>query len=96
MAIYSGTFGFIITINTGVDLTNTTDLILRIKSPSSTTDKSLTVSNIVEPKTSGKLTYTVQDGDFPVGGKYQMQVFDVTAGRRLASTISLIDVKQSL
>lgn len=96
MAIYSETYGFVLTINTGVDLTSTTDLILRLKTPSGTVDKVLTTAHMLEPKTAGKIAYTVQEGDFPVGGKYLMQIFDVTSGRRLASSIITLNVTASL
>ena len=96
MAIYSETYGFVLTINVGVDLTSTTDLLLRMKTPSGTVDKGLDTTHMLEPKTAGKVAYTVQEGDFPVGGKYQMQIFDVTTGRRLASTIITLDVRPSL
>lgn len=96
MAIFSETYGFVLTINTGTDLSSATNLTLRMKTPSGTVDKALTVANILEPKTAGRIAYTVVEGDFPVGGKYQLQIFDVTTGRRLASSIVSIDVKPSL
>ena len=96
MAIYSETYGFVITIKTNADLTDTTDMRLRIKSPSGTIDKLLTVANILAPASKGVVAYTVVQGDFPVGGKYQFQLFDETTGRRLASNIMLVEVKTSL
>ncbi len=97
MAIYSETFGFIITINTGQGLDSATNFRLRIKPPTgSTVDKLLTDSAILSPKSAGKVVYDVVEGDFPVGGKYYIQLFDETAGRRLASAILTLDVKQSL
>ncbi len=96
MAIYSNTYGFIITINTAADLSSTTSLRLRIKSPTSVSDKLLTNADILAPSTRGVVVYTVEDGDFPVGGKYSFQLFDETIGRRLASTILTVDVKSSL
>lgn len=96
MAIYSNTYGFIITINTGANLSTTTTLRLRIKSPSGVVDKMLDDTNILAPSAKGVVVYTVEDGDFPVGGKYYFQLFDETIGRRLASNVLVVDVKSSL
>lgn len=97
MAIYSDTWGFILSIKTGTDLSSATDLILRFKTPSgSVVDKVLDETNIAAPASKGVINYLIQDGDFPVGGAYTFQLFDVTTGRRLASNIGNLSVVQSL
>jgi hypothetical protein len=97
MNIYAGTYGVVINMYTGQNLTTTTALELKIKSPAGVTvTKSLTVGNIISPRSTGKVFYTVEQGDFPVKGKYKLQLFDTTPGRRLASPIVNIDVKESL
>lgn len=96
LVIYSNTYGFTLTIETGRDLSDTT-LRLRIRNPNSiNVDRTLSSVNIITPKTLGKVIYTVADGDFPIPGNYQIQLFDETAGRKLASSVIKIKVRPSL
>lgn len=97
MIIYSGTYGFTITISTGQDLSSATTILLKIKAPSGdTVERNLNGSNVLTPTTSGKIRYTTVSGDFPNAGSYQIQAFDLTGGKRLASPIIKVKVKQSL
>ena len=98
LEIFSGTFGFRITIDTGRDLTDAETIRLRIRKPdNSNVDKSLNTLNILEPKTDGKVFYDVVMGDFTIPGSYKLQLFDETGGSmRLASEIIKIKAKSSL
>lgn len=96
--IFSGSYGFDITIETGRDLTNASSLRLRIRNPNGTNvDKTLDNSNVLDPKIEGKVRYTVQANDLSVPGLYKLQLFDETgSSQRLTTDILKLKVKASL
>lgn len=97
LEIFSGTYGFRITIGTGRDLSASTSLRLRVRKPdNSNVNRSLDSFNILEPKTDGRVYYDTVADDFTMPGTYQFQLFDETGGIRLASQILKIKVKPSL
>lgn len=96
--VYSSSYGFQITFDTKRDLTSSTSLRLRIRKPDGTNnDRVLDTSSISEPKSSGKVFYTVQQNDFPVPGMYKLQLFDETGGtQKIASDVVSLKVQASL
>lgn len=90
-------YGYAIKINTGVDLTNTTSLMLKLRSPSGVTKtKTIPVANINSPKKAGIISYGVEEGDFDEPGIYSVQLIDNTPGRKIASEVKKIQVLNSL
>ncbi len=97
LQIFTGTYGFTITIATSRDLSDALALRLRIRNPLGVNiDRALTSANILTPKTEGNVFYTVNNADFVMPGTYQIQLFDETSGRKLAASIIKIKVKASL
>ena len=69
--IYTGMFGFVVNVKTGIDLSNATTTNILVSKPNglSTTWGATPKS----PATAGILTYTVTSGDIEVHGKYMIQ-----------------------
>jgi hypothetical protein len=84
--IQQGTYGLLFTLSTGIDLTATTGLLLKITKPSGVTievtlaNNALNITNAI----AGKVTYVVQENDLDVPGRYTIQIIE-TSGRYLPS-----------
>lgn len=97
MSIYTGTYGFRITIPTGRDLTYSTDFELKIQKPDRTVlTKALTDDNIVTPKSAGNVFYDAEDGDFSVVGAYKLQLFDQTGTGNIPSDVVVLHAVPSV
>lgn len=85
--IYTGSFGFPIIFETGVDLSKSLSLRLRIRNPKgNNVDVKLGEESIRLPKTDGKVVYVTKRSDFPFIGEYRLQLFDETDNTRTAIT----------
>ena len=93
--IYQNSYGFKLTFNTGQDLSITTNLLLRIKSPSTTVSRDLTVTNI-QDAIKGIVFYDVIVGDFTLDGLWELQLIDNTPGRFIPSDVKKLIVKKVL
>lgn len=98
LEIFTGAYGFDIVIDTNLDLTGSTSIKLRIKSPSGTVvTKSLTDVNVDAPASSGIIRYTVASGDFSSAGLYKLQVSDETGGtKKITSSILKVRARPSV
>ena len=98
LEIFTGAYGFDVVIDTNLDLTNSTVIKLRIKSPSGTViSKTLTDDNVDDPASSGIVRYTVQSGDFASAGLYKLQVSDETGGsKKVISSILKLRARPSV
>lgn len=98
LEIFTGAFGFDVVIDTNLDLTNSTAIKLRIKSPSGTVaTKSLTGANVDAPASDGIVRYSVATGDFATAGLYKLQVSDETGGnKKVTSSILKLRARPSV
>lgn len=96
--LYSGSFGFDLELEASYDLTNSTELRLRIKNPKGiSTDRKLLVSDVLDSKRKNKIVYKVQQRDFPIPGLYRIQLFDIFEnGRKPVTNIIKVRVEPSL
>lgn len=94
---YTGAHGFPLVIDTNLDLSEATDIKLRIKSPAgSTVTRNLTPANVDAPTSSGIVRYTVASNDFTTTGLYKLQVSDETEGKKVTSDIYKVRVRASV
>lgn len=69
--VYKGTVGVLIEVETGVDLTDATEVKLKVKKPSGTTVEWNGVAS------GTKIQYTTQTGDLDESGLYYIQAYVV-------------------
>lgn len=98
LEIYTGSYGFFITVDSKLDLTSATNVVLKIKNPRGLLfDHELSVENFQNPLTAGVVKYKAEPNDFTQPGTYSLQVFDLTGGdKKFASPIVKIKVKPSV
>jgi hypothetical protein len=96
--IYTGSFGFPITFETGQDLSESLSFRLRIRKPNENNiDIKLGEEAIKLPKKDGVIVYQTQKGDFTLPGVYKLQLFDETDNSRKSLTpVIRYKVKASL
>jgi hypothetical protein len=85
LEMFKGSVGITLTFQTKIPLTNTTDMKLKLKVGATLIERDLTEANI--NTTTGDVTYTTQEGDLDIVGKYKGQVIDVTEGVYIPSQI---------
>ena len=98
LEIYTGSYGFFITVDSKLDLSAATNVVLKIKNPRGLLfDHPLTENNFENPSVSGVIRYKAAASDFTQPGTYSLQVFDLTGGdKKFASPIVKIKVKPSV
>ena len=98
LEVFTGAYGFDLKIDTNLDLSSSTLIKLRIKSPAGTiSTKTLDDTNIVDPAEDGVVIYTVASGDFSAAGLYKLQVSDETGNaKKITSQILKVHVKPSV
>ena len=97
MSVQAGSFGYVLSLATGLDLSAATAVNLIIKAPASpptTVAIPLPVGLVDGP--TGQVAYQVGAGDFPVPGVYQLQVQDASTGRSVFSRVSSLVVEPNL
>lgn len=90
---YTGTFGYPILLNTGVDLSDTIAISLEVSRPKKVSVYTLDISpdEIVDvPK--GIIRYTVRDGDLTVPGTYVLRLSITKTGNRRLTAESAMEV----
>lgn len=98
LEFFTGSYGFDISIDTNLDLTSATSVVLKIKNPKGIiVQYPLDGDNFVAPLSGGVVKYTVGPADFGQPGTYSFQVFDITGGsKKLASNIVKVKIKPSI
>lgn len=95
--IQAGNFGYVLTLQSGLDLSTATAVNLVIKAPLQVpVSKSLPLPASVIDGPSGQIGYQVSQGDFPAPGVYQLQVVDVSPGRQVASRVATLVVEPNV
>lgn len=97
MSIQAGSYGYVLSLDTGLDLSTATAVNLLIKpllSPAVVKAIPLPAGLVDGP--SGKIAYQVVQGDFLTPGVYHLQVQDVSPGRSVFSTVTSLVVEANL
>lgn len=97
MSVQVGSYGYVLSLESGLDLSTATAINLLIKPPAAgaTVTKSIPISAVVD-KAAGKIGYQVVIGDFPIPGVYQLQVQDASAGRSIFSRVTSLVLESNL
>lgn len=96
VTVQKGTYGIVFTLNTGINLTGTTSMILKIRKSSNTIiSKDLDATNIVNAD-DGIVTYIVEEGDLDESGSYSLQIIDNSLGKFVPSTPVKFKVKENI
>lgn len=90
-------FGWSMTIETGLDLTLATHVIITVQRPDGTHfNRSIDMLNDVIDAQKGTISYHVLEKDLSKPGVYEIQVCDTTQGRCLLSQVAKFEVKPSI
>ena|ERR1044071_5720151 len=85
--IQQDAYGIVLSLTTGVDMTTTENLMIKIRKPDNTlVSHDLTPGDILNAE-DGIVGYTIQEGDLDQAGHYKLQIIDNTEGRYLPSSI---------
>jgi hypothetical protein len=98
--MHVGAYGFNLILTTKLDLTTTQNLTVFLKRPDGIVlTKELDVAAFTAPITPDKpwrVAVPVADGDLSVAGVYQVQLSDVTSGRKIPSAVGSFNVLSNL
>lgn len=97
MSVQAGSFGYVLSLGSGLDLSTATAVNLLIKAPgAAAVTKAIPIPAGLVDGPSGAVAYQVVDGDFPTPGVYGLQVVDVSTGRSVFSRVAQLVVEQNL
>lgn len=97
MSIQAGSFGVVLSLETGLDLSAATVVNLSIKAPGAVpVAKSIGLPAGLVNGPTGKVAYQVVSGDFPTAGVYRLQVVDASPGRNVPSRVAVLVVEANL
>ena len=88
---YAGTYGYPIIFKVGANLSEVTFITLDIIPPKGSTISQNLDLDTVTNETEGVVEYTLQDGDLPIPGNYQMRLsFSKSGNRKLVAAALMI------
>lgn len=97
MSIQAGSYGYVLSLETGLDLSTATVVNLIIKARlSQPVVKPIPLPAGLVDGPAGKVAYQVVDGDFPTPGVYQLQVEDASPGRSVLSGVTALVAEANL
>ncbi len=95
--IQAGNFGYVLTLQSGLDLSTATAVNLVIKAPGGApVVKPIPIPAGIVNGAAGQIAYQVGALDFPAPGVYQLQVVDASPGRQVASRVATLVVEPNV
>lgn len=88
-------FGIVLSIDTGINLSSTTDMLLYVRKPDDNLVSIILTDDDITNAPLGIVTYIVEEGLLDQVGNYKFQIVDTSVGRFFPSEVKQFKVKDN-